>query len=269
MFSLYRNKKNGKKIYYKSFLSLPAFARRMIRLRQKIIYNQEFASKWITLTYKDKYLYSDYKDDIAKFIKNLKYHIHTNLEKFSPNYNDSLFSSSNTLEYIWRFETNSKGNRKFNPHFHLIANVKPFIHSNYIEKIWKKGFVHVNDIHNKSELNKYISKYMSKDMEKTVVETISCSTCVNKHCIDAGLIHAELTSKNTLKKTNYPGGCENYIGRLKSWASSRGYKKPKSEWRYVMSGSESEMLKEVYSDKAPMIDYKGLGVIFKTLIEYL
>lgn len=219
-YSVYKNKKTKEYIYYPDFFELTSIKRRSIRIRQKILFNSKLASKFITLTYDDVHLHSEYKNDINLFIKRLKYYLAKNREIEYSGINKNL-------EYCWKFETNSIGKREFNPHFHLITNIITFLPQELIQETWGKGFIHVNQIENKKELVKYVSKYMSKD---TTLEFESAKIRDWRLCVEC--------DSNVFSDDMKYLGCEHppsecLITRKKSFSSSRGYLKPKSDFRFI------------------------------------
>lgn len=270
MYSIYKHKQNDELLCYQSFLTLPAHERRMIRLRQKILYNSKFATKWITLTYSDEHLDSDYHSDIANFIKRLRYHLNVNREAITDYYKDKLFEGSTSLQYLWRFETNSKGKRSYNPHFHLILNVVPYIENRSLREIWNRGFVHINKIDNVRKLRHYISKYMSKDKSIALAGNSipKCISCANSHCSDRGTYESVWNEQKLRFENPSSVICPNFIGREKSWSSSRGYKKPVSEWKYMETLPEVEAYEKVikYNRKKT---FKYAGVFFRNMRDFL
>lgn len=227
MYSIYKNKETKEYICYPDMFDLPILKRRSIRIKQKIMYNSGLAKKFITLTYNDKHLISDYKNDIHLFIKRLKYYLTTKRK-------NSIFSILPGLEYCWKFETNSIGQRDFNPHFHVILNLKSFLHEPRVRLMWGKGFVRLNQITGKRDLVKYVSKYMAKDSTiefetNKIRDWTKCVSCVSNEFTE---------NMKILGCPEPPAEC--LISRKRSFSSSRGYKKAKSDFRYIFNLEESE-----------------------------
>ncbi len=166
---------------------LPPERRSMIRCKQRIVRNRRLCQKFLTLTYSDDHLTSNFKKDIGLFKKRLAYQLTANKEKFfSEKWDkDWIFSGyypvQQKLEMLWRFETNSKGDREYNPHFHCLINVVPFITNkdSVLTDVWNKGFIEIKHVKSLKHLKYYVSKYMSKDSGLSVEGKQRHWTCTN------------------------------------------------------------------------------------------
>lgn len=245
-YSIYKNRKSKEYILYPDFLDLSISKRRSIRAKQKIFYNSHLAKKFITLTYNDEHLNSAYKNDINLFIKRLKYELTIKRDNIR-------YYNSETLEYLWKFETNSIGKREYNPHFHVITNIESYIEQKTLESIWGNGFIDVQQIKSKKDLMIYVSKYMSKDTTLMLKGSKAKDWTQCEGCVSCLFDYQETKTVISCMNDIIPDEC--MIQRQKSFSSSRGYKKPKSE--FMFKGTFPE--EQAYAIVLEMNRKNGIG----------
>lgn len=206
----------------------------MIRCKQRIVQNRRLCQKFITLTYSDDHLQSNYKKDIGLFKKRLAYQLTVNQdaffsEKWDKNFIfSSYYPEGQTLQMLWRFETNSKGDREYNPHFHCVINVIPFITNkdSILTNVWKKGFIEIKHIKNLKHLKYYVSKYMSKD------EGLSVS------------------------------------GKQRHWSNTKEFRKRTSQYRLIKNQLTKDHASEMVEDHNAVVEITGIIPFISPIIDY-
>lgn len=128
-------------------------------IRRLIECNYDENTKFLTLTQDPKlpYYFSDNIDQanhyFTNFIKRLKYYINKNCSK-----------KFHDFKYIATREYQKNGNI----HYHLVLFNFPYIDADKMAKLWKCGFIKINQIPESVEaynIGVYISKYFSKDFD--------------------------------------------------------------------------------------------------------
>lgn len=108
-------------------------------------YGEEFTAKFLTLTFADNVKDLDLANkEFKRFIKRMNYHI--------------FATKKGNLRYTVVPEFQDRGS----VHYHVIIYNIPYTKSEYIEKIWKNGFIKINKIDNVNNVGAYICKYLTK-----------------------------------------------------------------------------------------------------------
>jgi hypothetical protein len=122
------------------------------KILRKIILNQNFEkTSFLTLTFRENI--SDIniaRYEFQKFMKRLNYYLYS--------------TKKSQIKYIAVPEKQVRGAW----HFHILLFDVPFIPNDDISKIWKNGFIKINQVkfQNMMEIFQYISKYISKQFQE-------------------------------------------------------------------------------------------------------
>jgi hypothetical protein len=122
------------------------------KILRKIILNQNFEkTSFLTLTFRENVTDLDVaKYEFQKFIKRLNYFLYS--------------TKKSQIKYIAVPERQTRGAW----HFHILLFDVPFILNDDVSKIWKNGFIKINQIkvNNMMDVFRYISKYISKQFDE-------------------------------------------------------------------------------------------------------
>ncbi|MEJ2252178.1 MAG: hypothetical protein P8Y97_21260 [Candidatus Lokiarchaeota archaeon] len=125
--------------------------------------------KWnvmLTLTYNDENVKSACSNHIRKLINNIRQYNRNKLKYYNkPRYHKirQYYEFRNSqFKYVWKIEFDSSGNRKWNPHFHVLIESPFYLSKSKIESYWNKGYVTLRPIKNREIAKKYVSKYITK-----------------------------------------------------------------------------------------------------------
>lgn len=207
--------------------------------------------RWVTLTYAEnmtdvKRLYTDYRD----FWKRFKYWC-----------NKSGFGIP---EYLSVIEPQGRG--AWHVHAFFIWNeVAPFIPNSDLAKLWSHGFVKIKAISNCDNIGAYFGAYLADmpldDVLKLPVDqqkSLHHLTVIDKLCED-GL------NKKIVKGARlsfYPSG-------MNIVRSSRGIKKPKSDWYDYRTAKEKvSSAKLTYSSAFDVVDADTDKKLLSSTVEY-
>lgn len=108
-------------------------------------YGDDFTAKFLTLTFADNVTDIEKANtEFKRFVKRMNYHL--------------FGTKKGNLRYTVVPEFQDRGS----VHYHVIIYNIPYTKSEYIEKIWKNGFIKINKIDNVNNVGAYICKYLTK-----------------------------------------------------------------------------------------------------------
>jgi hypothetical protein len=164
--NVYQNRHDGRVI---AFFKKESSEMRSLRLMKKKLRNVDIHwNRFLHLTYDDAHLPNACSNDIRVFFNRYKQLIRNRIKKLSkqrflgPVLALIFKKGINALQYAWKVEFDSSGNRDYNPHFHVLLN-SWYIPKSEIDRCWTFGSITwIQGIYSNRMAQKYVSKYFSK-----------------------------------------------------------------------------------------------------------
>lgn len=159
VFLRFENRINGnQKVIYHDPL-----ARSLYLLKRRAEYNFKKFNYWVTLTFANSECVYDKEGNEYLFKSSIKEFKGSGsvMRRFVNKVQTYYRRREKKFTYLWKYEEGRKNNR---PHFHLLCwdfrGLEKF--RKYLKRTWDYGFIAVEKISRKRELNDYLNKYFTK-----------------------------------------------------------------------------------------------------------